>query len=240
MAVGPYPDFKITNIDTDDVDDIYEDTRRVEHVDLIGETREKDVKNVDRGACGSLVYFGIRQAMKMGVAKFDAEESNLYMVINADGVKLFTKSRKGFWTILGQFIDKPVFTIALYLGPGKPKNRTAFLKDFVEEMLEIQSTGFLFSGREYRIYLWAGILDILARAFVLNIPYYNSYDGCHRCSVIDIHHNYRMCFLDIDAPARILNTDGSILFKILHPLRVLFDVMHLVDLGAVKNVNTVD
>jgi len=173
--------------------------------------------------------------MRKGIAQFDRNVIDQQLSINIDGLQLFKKSRKCFWTILARFEERNVFPIALYYGNGKPKYRDAFLIDFVEEMLAIQEHGVEIDGKVYRIYIWAAIFDSPARAFVLNVEECNKKEGgCYICDVEGDSGRHRVFFLDVNAKLRNLDTSKSIIFRILDPRNIPLDELHVLALGVMK------
>lgn len=65
-------------------------------------------------------------------------EDNLELIVHVDGMDVFNKTKKGFWSVMGKvfsnlYMAKP-FLIALYYGNSKPYSARDFLKEFVEEV----------------------------------------------------------------------------------------------------------
>lgn len=236
-AVGKYPDFQIENVD---------DEENLHHAN----TDEKNVKDVNNP---QFIYFGIQKSVSFGVAKIDDVESYegdaLLLNINIDGAPSFSSSKKQIWPIFGSFFENDPFVIALYYGSSKPKNANNFLKHFVDEVWEINTTtGIEVKNQVYSIKLNCGIFDSPARSFTLGIPYFNSYEGCFRCHEEGVHIDHRMCFLGIDAPKKtmedILNyyrETGKNDCELLRldydiPNMTILDVLHVIDLGVTKKI----
>ena len=238
--VGPYPQFNVKNIDVSDALLTSDDDDNDEREDD-GATSDED--NADNGPpvkcnLGCLIYFGIEEWMRLNVAQLDKSVSKQRLAVNSDVLLLFKKSRKSLWTILGRFNEGKVFPIALYYGNGKPKCRDSFLKDFVEEVLEIQASGVTIREEVFSLYIWAAIFDTPAKAFILNVASHNAYGGCHICTEPGEYGNRRMYFLGVDAPLRVIDLESSILFRVLDPKAVPIDVMHAVDHDVVKKTVT--
>jgi len=58
---------------------------------------------------------------------------------------------------------------------------------------------------------------------------------CYVCHVVGANERHRTYFLDVDADLRILDPSLSIIFRILDQQNIPLDVLHLVDLGVIKN-----
>ncbi|XP_065207277.1 uncharacterized protein LOC135836394 isoform X1 [Planococcus citri] len=253
-AVGKYPNFKeigskleIENKNACEQGSNGEDENLDDELELEIGNSDKNLKNDD-----NFIYFGLKKSLETGVAKFDEAENNLGLSINIDGVPVFKNSTKQFWPILGKFGKNPVFTIALWYGSSKPLDMNDFLKDFVAEMNSLVENGVLINGKKYSVYLKSGHFDSPARCAVLNAPGFNSYSGCHKCTVAGTHINHRMCFLGINAEPRTTEqfsdvyrhkkkVNSSELLKIKNfdvVKNVLLDSLHVVDLGVMKKLIT--
>lgn len=231
-AIGKYPTPEIKNIDV--------------------EPPQQKESNIDaclsKSSLGTLIYFGIEKSMRNGAAKYDDTET-LLLSINIDGMQLFDSNVHAFWPIVGRFHANPCFIIALYYGRGKPKDVNQFLKDFVAEYIHLQKHGIFINNKKYLIHLHAALFDCPARAFILNVPYYNAQDGCYKCVVEGITSNHRTYFLGVDAAARSITDffgqyrnkkkDLSLMFSIenFNPVHDSpLDSMHCVDLGVTKKL----
>jgi len=109
-------------------------------------------------------------------------------------------------------------------------------------------------GRAHKIRLHFAPMDSPARAFVLGTPAFNTYDGCNKCEGEGVFIDFRMTFPDMNAPLRAM--DHFLEYQSLTPnplhqrppdlLRIpgiidlirtfVIDVMHAVDLGAMKKL----
>lgn len=114
------------------------------------------------------------------------------------------------------------------------------------------NNGIQIRGREYKVYLRYQHYDAPARCKMLNIEYYNSYSGCHKCDIQGEWLGNRMCYPSVDAepriliqffttylhkkmknPSKLLEIPGIDLVK-----NVLLDSLHVVDLGVVEKLIT--
>lgn len=249
-AVGKYPNFIIEDIDnTESFSHCSENSENEDSVNGEENEKKEEPANKRKRESAHFIYFGLKQSMENGVAKFieisnetsNSDEFSLDLHINTDGIQLHKKSRRCFWPILGQFVGSDVvFTIALYCGVSKPKNNNAFLEKFVKEMEDIVVSGVTVNNRKYRVRISAGIFDNPARSFIFNLPYFNSREGCHQCTCKGEYMNHRMYFVDINAPKRTITRDStkSLLFKIIDPDNIPVDVLHYVHEGVMKKLMT--
>lgn len=253
-AVGEYPHFDIdekiddsdaeVESDGSDIDSLFGDDSS-----LTPAPEALRIKMTDKENRGVLIYFGIRAALQAGVAKFDASSSeDLKISINADGLPLFRSSVKSFWPILGRFGDNSPFEIGLYYGRSKPRYSNKFYKKFVDEFKDLEH-GFILNNKAFRLSLKNACFDSPARSFSLNSPYFNAREACHKCEVVGVWMNNRMCFLDLDAPPRTRNqfysylrkgeTKSSELLRIdsFDPvIHCQMDPMHVVELGVMRKL----
>nr|XP_047129689.1 uncharacterized protein LOC124809584 [Hydra vulgaris] len=141
------------------------------------------------------------------------------------------------------------FTVALYCGNTKPTDVNAFLKDFVEEIKDLQETGIIFNNVCYEIKISALVCDTTARAFIKRIKGHSAYHGCDKC----VQHGFYAGRTTFTETAAALGTDSSFiemkdqkhhygkspLVAILSLgliLKVPADYMHLVCLGVIKKM----
>lgn len=101
----------------------------------------------------------------------DKTLKTLLLSINIDELPLFKSSSSSLYPILGSIpCSKEIFVIGCYHGYHKPKNFNDFLKDFVNEVIDLITTGYNCQGKTYNIKIHKLICDVPAKATVLNIP----------------------------------------------------------------------
>lgn len=82
----------------------------------------------------------------------DKTLETLFLSININGIPLFKSSGSCLYPILGSIpCSQQVFLIGCYHGYKKPKDFNVFLKDFVDETIELITTGFYCRGKTYNI-----------------------------------------------------------------------------------------
>jgi len=66
-----------------------------------------------------------------------------YLIVNIDGIPVYRSSSTQFWPILCTINSQSPMIIALYVGTSKPTSVNEFLADFVDDVRELQSNGFM-------------------------------------------------------------------------------------------------
>nr|XP_047130481.1 uncharacterized protein LOC124810173 [Hydra vulgaris] len=209
----------------------------------------------------SYCYFGIKQGIVNRLSQLVAKGTTVNQVImlqfNIDGLPLFKSSKIQLWPILCLMehfdgvvqTNREPFTVALYCGNSKPTDINAFLKDFVEEIKDLQETGIIFNNVCYEIKISALVCDTPARAFIKCIKGHSAYHGCDKC----VQHGFYAGRTTFPETAAALRTDSSFLEMKdqkhhygKSPLvaipslgmisQVPADYMHLVCLGVMKKM----
>jgi len=143
---------------------------------------------------GEFAYIEIQNCLTHPLANlFDKNSDNITLIVNTDGVPLFTTSQIGFWPILAMVVKYPVFPIALYKGVGKPKNMNDFLKPFVDEAISLVLNGLRLGMKKYRVRVRLIAADAPARADILRIKHPTGYYSCSKCKIHGEWHG-QTCF----------------------------------------------
>ena len=197
---------------------------------------------------GEYWHRGLRAALVSILGDANIPEINLF--VNVDGLPIAESSTSVLWPILCSDVNLGVFVVGIYHGHEKPHDANVFLEDFVKEAIELTSDGLLHNGRKVHFKIEGFVCDAPAKAFVLGTVYFNSRQGCSKCSVEGEFLDGRMCFLDQDAPLRTdegfrskvdedYHKTDTILLSIpgLNPVtRTVLDYMHLVCEGVTKKM----
>lgn len=106
---------------------------------------ELNIMKCSDDTLGQFKYFGIKENLKFIIDPNFYEELKIQLLIHVDGMDVFNKSKKGFWSIMGKIfcnihITKP-FLIALFFGNSKPYSARDFLEEFVLEANTLQNEG---------------------------------------------------------------------------------------------------
>ncbi|XP_065663166.1 uncharacterized protein LOC136085734 [Hydra vulgaris] len=109
--------------------------------------------------------------------------------INLDGLPLHKSTTQQFWLILAKVsnpFNSDPFLIGLFCGMNKPVHIYEYLKDFIDEMLELEkgTVKLYVDGKNYsaHINLSCFICDTPARAYVKQIKDHTGYYGCDKCT----------------------------------------------------------
>lgn len=125
----------------------------------------------------------------------DETLKTLYLSINIDGVPLFKSSGSSLYPILTSIpCSQQIFLIGCYHGYKKPEDFNDFLKDFVDEIIDLITTGYHCRGKTYNIKIDKLICDAPAKAAVLNIISHTGYYSCTKCTVKGANKLYRTYF----------------------------------------------
>ena len=205
-------------------------------------------------AGGQYYHFGIEEGI---IGRLDRNKNlhaleKLEIQFNIDGLPLFKSSSDTFWPILGSLNeDKPrtPFVIGLWVGTSKPNDANQFLRQFVDEMKNIEFDGINYGNRKIDVKIANIVCDTPDRAFVKKIKGHTGYFGCDNCEVRGVYENRRMTFPETDAVLRMdvrfdemQNAEhhhGETCLKELNMGLVSnfpLDYMHLICLGLVKKI----
>lgn len=136
-------------------------------------------------AGGSYYHFGIIKGVTSKLKKYSMTPQNhLTLQVNIDGLPLFKSSTMQLWPILGmvdQIPKREPFIIGLFSGHSKPLSAQEFLKPFIDDLMQVESNGFLYNGQNYHMTVSAVICDTPARSFVKCVKGHNGYFGCDKC-----------------------------------------------------------
>lgn len=216
---------------------------------LLGNPRNGIVRSVEPGYYW---YNGLKTCLNKLSEEISSDKTlkTLFLSINIDGVPLFKSSGSSLYLILGSIpCSQQVFLIGCYHGYKKPKDFNDFLKDFVDETINLITTGYTCQGKTYNIRIHKLICDAPAKAAVLNIMSYTGYYSCTKCTVKGASKLNRTYFTNTQAILRsedfLMQTQVehhkgiSLLTLIPHfgPVsNVPMDYMHLVCLGVTRKL----
>ncbi|CAN7945944.1 unnamed protein product, partial [Ixodes hexagonus] len=204
---------------------------------------------------GKYCHFSLKQVLEEIIStspNLSEIPSQIGLMFYVDGVQVSKSSKSQFWPILAQskdLSDAGIFVIGCYHGYSKPASVHDYLKDFVEELLQLIENGFEVSGRDFGVAIKAFVCDAPARAFLLGIKSHSGYFGCGKCVQKGSNVENRVVFLKTDAALR---TDQDFIDKSQPdhhltdtPLSLLpmglvsqfpYEYMHLVCLGVVRKL----
>lgn len=118
------------------------------------------------------------------------------VVIGIDGLPLAKSSSSQLWSILGYIrpLKNKVFPIGVYWGYEKPKDSNEFLREFVNEIIELTNDGITIDGTIKQVEIDGFSLDAPAKSFILKIKGHSGFDSCTRCTIEGEYLKNRTCF----------------------------------------------
>ncbi|KAL2102394.1 hypothetical protein ACEWY4_001562 [Coilia grayii] len=135
---------------------------------------------------GEYFHFGLTKGIlsKLSTIHLPNAIETITLQFNIDGLPIFKSSKLQFWPILAMIdcdYTRMPFVVGIFCGTGKPSNVFDYLRQFVNELSDLLSSGITFGGRVLRVAISSFICDAPARAFVKQIKSHNGYSGCDKC-----------------------------------------------------------
>lgn len=220
----------------------------------------RHTSGISKVANGEYWHIGLKIGLKVFLDLHPAYDEDISFATNIDGIPLTESSSTNFWPILvGVFSFKKgivgdIFPVGVFCGDTKPGSLDEYLDPFIQELLDLNESGFEFGGKNFKCNLYGPfILDTPARSFVKNTKGHTGYYSCDKCTIQGYMVNHNMVFLeDLSEENLSLRTNTSFrnqdneehhLRGARSPLEVLdmdlvvqfpLDYMHLVCLGVTK------
>lgn len=205
---------------------------------------------------GSYYHIGIQNGLQYLLSHRKNKTSfknsdTVEVIINIDGLPLSKSSSSQLYPILMcLFSEVNVSLVGVYHGYDKPKKSNEFLRDFVDEAIELSQQGFNFGESFFKFRIKGFVCDAPAKSFVKSIKGHTGYFSCSKCMQEGEYVNNRICFPDLEF---ILRTDDDFLSQrqeehhvgltILQEIPNFglisgfpLDYMHLICLGVVKKL----
>lgn len=166
---------------------------------------------------GHYYHFGIRFYLEILLQRYgpDSLPLALKLATNIDGLPLTKSNNSQFWEILCRWINwkrSQVVAVGIYQGNKKPKDANVYLKQFVDEALQLSTEGLTIKGKKISICFSVFVCDSPASAFILRIIYHTGFFFCTTCATKGVYFKVnkalrgRVTFPQVDAP---LGTDSS-------------------------------
>lgn len=181
--------------------------------------------------------------------------SEIFLLINIDGVPLFKSSSTEFWPILGSIYNIPavksvVFPIGVYCGSKKPQSCTSFMQEFITEAVALIKSGLAYGGKNIKVGIKGFVCDAPAKSFLLGVKGHTGYYSCTKCKQSGVYLQNRMTFPQCHEPLRtheeFLQMHDEDFHNSSTPLTEIpginfiksfpLDYMHLVCLGVVRSL----
>lgn len=202
---------------------------------------------------GNYVHIGFEKTLKQKLINIPINQlpAEIVIDISTDGATLNKCFQ--FWPIQYRIKNiknsKPIIA-GIYLGKSKPCDPHKFMKQFVNEVLQvIQNGGISINNKKIPLHIRCFIADAPARALILNHKGHMSSNPCSKCKVEGFRSSNRMIFNVFNSPLR-TDIEYKMCIDTEHhhgesPLSVLpmglvsnvpFEYMHLVLLGVTKKL----
>jgi hypothetical protein len=212
-------------------------------------------KSVDiQDKCGGeYKYFGLESGIVRNIAQsrhFAQNCNSVDLLVNVDGLPLYKSVRGDFWPILCKFSDFDPFMVALFYGKSMPQPLDAYLRDFLDELRELQQNDILYEGKYFHVTVKGFVCDAPARAYLKCTKKNNAKAGCERCQIKGTWEGRVVFNTNVDVPqaaARIDEGFRNFDYKdhqigqsplvdagICCVSGFVLDYMHLVCLGCIK------
>lgn len=218
---------------------------------LLTTPKQINIKHIEPGI---YYHFGLRHCIKnLLLRTHNCLTSNcVELLINIDGLPIAKSNSSQLYPILCNiFTTHTVDIVGIYHGHAKPNDANIFLKDLVDDINNLISSGIYFNTKLYSIKIKGFICDAPAKSYITCTKGHSGYYSCTKCYEKGTRINDRTCFLNIDNLT--LRSDSefrskhqphhhvgtSILESILNidMIRdVPLDYMHLICLGVVKKL----
>jgi len=201
-------------------------------------------------------HFGVSNGLTSLGKILNYTGETIKILIGIDGLPLTKSSNSTFWPILG-CVRYPsncphIFLIGLYWGKDKPKESNMFLKDMVNELIELSKNGFMTEIGKKNIVVDGFCCDAPAKSYILKTKGHTGFFSCSRCITEGIYFENRVCFPEVKFTKRThsdflnrtnddyhVTNSTSIITEIPH-LDIIYDFpldyMHLVCLGVTKKL----
>lgn len=160
----------------------------------------------NNGTMGEFVYFGIATGLQECINIDNHVNDLIELQIACDGLRLVDSGYQELWPTMCKIhfdpdIYKP-FTVSVYFGQSKPKEASAYLEQFINEINFLHQCGLEIQGRYLRIKLKCFVCDTPARAFLKCTAGHTSFHACERCSVQGFKENRRTVYPSVVAKER--------------------------------------
>jgi hypothetical protein len=158
---------------------------------------------------GYYVHLGIAEGLKQIFDRIGRAPARMIdLVIGVDGVPFAKCGGHEGYPICGalKISDKKwhVFTIGVFHGPEKPFSANDFMKDLVNEALNLFNVGFTHLGQVIKVKIHNFCADAPAKSFTLFIKGHSGYFCCPKCHIKGKRKLNTTCFpaLRRDVPLR--------------------------------------
>ncbi|XP_035773514.1 uncharacterized protein LOC118456663 [Anopheles albimanus] len=125
-------------------------------------------QNIRSIAGGQYWYQGLEKCLRHDFEDLK-EPRSVSLNINIDGLPIFNNGNQQVWPILSNVHEEPnakPFIIGAFLGTSKPNSVEEYLREFVDEIKIITSSGIVINDKKLSVKIRVFICDTPARAFI--------------------------------------------------------------------------
>lgn len=138
-----------------------------------------------REQMGEFSYFGIQNQLRKIISPEVFHDDEVQVLVNVDGMPVYRHSRVSMWPIViqicnAEFEKKPI-VVGIYCGCSKPKSPNEYLRDFVQECIDLKENGLKIQNKIYSFKIIAFGCDTPARSFLKCTKGHCGYYSCERC-----------------------------------------------------------
>lgn len=123
------------------------------------------------------------------ISRLRTNENMWTLTVNTDGVSVHNSNTFSLWPILLtcnflppniRYKKRNVITLAIFYDNHKP-NMLQLFEPFAEEFQNLQTTGMIINGLNFRFFVTAASMDLPAKCSVQQMIQYNGYNACGYC-----------------------------------------------------------
>lgn len=204
---------------------------------------------------GHYYHFGLKNSILQLTKSFDVSNilnNTIYININVDGLPISKSSGSQVYPILCNIAGfKDIAMIGIYHGYQKPNDANSFLKDFVNEAIDLTNNRIAINGQLFIIKIKSFICDAPAKSFIKYTKGHTGYYSCTKCHIRGSSVASTTCFPDSDQIPLRTHIDfvlqiarkhhkGTSIIENIPGIDMInsfpLDYMHLICLGVVKKV----
>ena len=157
----------------------------------------RKVDGIQELGSGKYYHFNFKQLLRDRIrAQPDVVKMNSIKIqANIDGFPITNSTNHQFWPILIKVVGQiGPFAAGIFYGEAKPDDVDAFLKDFIDDLMDLFHHGLIVDGQKVAVMLDSCICDAPALALVRCTVPFNHYYGCMRCTQKGLWINHKLSF----------------------------------------------
>lgn len=150
--------------------------------------REVDIRNMDPGL---YCHLGIRVQIEKWflINNVNLHTDIIEISVNIDGLPISKSSSSQVYPILCilenmKNFKNPIILVGIYQGNEKPKDFNMFLRQFVDEAIDLTNNGIKIINKTYKFKIKMILMDAVAKSSVLNVKGHSGYSSCTKCTQV--------------------------------------------------------